>query len=104
MVLVCNVCHPKKGDWQYHQKGVLAIAKWYPGNNGGGNYYRNDDGEGMGKEFTDFLVEHEHAELPSEHYTQGAGQENPIRLEYESEGLPITPPQNKLLKVVKEKK
>lgn len=89
MVLICNVCHPKKGDWQYHQKGVLAIAKWYPGDNGGGQYYRNDDGELLGKEFVSFLEEHEHPEFASEHYTAGAGQENPIRLEYESEGLPI---------------
>jgi hypothetical protein len=93
MVLVCNVCHPNKGDWQYDQKGVLAIAKWYPA--GGfiagddGAYYRNDGGKGLGKEFVEFLSEHQHQEVASEHYSQGAGQENPVRLEYESEGLPI---------------
>ncbi len=93
MLLICNVCIPKRGDWQYHQKGTLIIAKWYPGGMGeeGAAYYRNDDGEGMGKEFLDFLEEHKHGEVASKDYTKGAGQENPVRLEYESEGLPILP-------------
>jgi hypothetical protein len=89
MVLVCNVCHPKKGEWEYKEKGVLIIAKWYPGDNGGGAYYRNDDGEGLGDQFLEFLEEHEHYEVASKHYLKGAGQENPVRIEYESEGLPI---------------
>lgn len=91
MVLVCNVCNPK--DWKYHTPGVLVIAKWYPSadgkTKGSGAYYRNDNGENMGKEFLDFLEEHEHLNIPSEDYTAGAGQENPIRLEYECDGLPI---------------
>lgn len=93
MLLICNVCHPKKGDWQYDDKGTLILAKWYPG--GGdiagdsGEYYRNDDGEHLAEEFLQFLEEHQHMEVASEHYTKGAGQENPVRIEYESEGLPI---------------
>lgn len=86
MVLICNVCVPKRGEWQYHQKGVMPIAKWYPG--GDGAYYRNNV-DSMGKEFAEFLIEHAHTEIPSEHYLVGAGQENPVRIEYESEGLPI---------------
>jgi hypothetical protein len=85
MVLVCNVCHPKKNKWKYGDKGVLVIAKWYPG----GAYYRNDDGTGMGNEFLKFLEEHNHPEFDSQFYSKGSGQENPIRLEYESESLPI---------------
>lgn len=85
MILVCNVCHPKKGDWKYGDKGILVIAKWYPE----GPYYRNDNGETMGIDFLKFLEEHNHPEIESEFYSVGAGQENPIRLEYESESLPI---------------
>lgn len=55
----------------------------------GASYYRNDDGENLGKQFLEFLDQHKHAEYPSEHYTAGAGQENPVRLEYECDGLPI---------------
>ena len=95
MILICNVCVPKNTTWVYGDKGVLAIAKWYPAGfiggkgKGAGAYYRNDGGKNMGKEFTDFLVEHEHQEFSSEHYKAGAGQENPIRLEYECIGEPI---------------
>ena len=85
MVLVCNVCNPVPNAWSYKdKKGVLIIAKWYPG----GPYYRNNN-DTMGQEFEYFLKEHNHDELPSKHYKKGAGQENPIRLEYESEGLPV---------------
>ena len=83
MVLICNICHPKKGEWKYKEKGVLVMAKWYPGDKGGGQYYRNDDGEGFGKEFCDFLEEHEHYEIASKNDLAGAGQEYPVRLEYE---------------------
>ena len=90
MLLICNVCHPKKGEWQYHDKGTLVLAKWYPGGSEdeGAPYYRNDNGELMGTEFLEFLEDHKHGEVASEHYTKGAGQENPVRIEYESEGLP----------------
>lgn len=90
MILLCNVCQPDNEKWQYHSKGVLAIAKWYPGGEDetGAAYYRNDNGEDMGKEFLQFLYDHRHGELASEHYTKGAGQENPVRLVYESVGLP----------------
>jgi hypothetical protein len=87
MVLVCNVCKPT--EWDYvDRKGVLPIAKWYPG--GGGEYYRNDFST-LGEEFKEFLIEHAHPELPSDHYTAGAGQPNPIRLEYESTDKPLLP-------------
>ena len=86
MVLICNVCNPS--DWKYHDKGVLAIAKWYPAGGfiaGDDGAYYNIDGESIQK----FLDEHQHKEVASEHYTAGTGQENPVRLEYESKGLPI---------------
>src|SRR3990167_10137255 len=95
MVLVCNVCVPKPNDWDYDKKmkGTLAIAKWYPAGvgigEGDGSYYTNfNDLDDWGKRFFDFLTKHQHQEVPSKHYTKGAGQENPVRLEYESEGLP----------------
>lgn len=93
MVLVCNVCVPEKDGWKsYDDKGVMAIAKWYPAGGflGGddGAYYRNNT-ETMGKDFEDFLIRHAHKELASEHYSAGAGQENPVRIEYENDGLPI---------------
>lgn len=91
MLLICNVCIPKKGDWQYHQKGTLVIAKWYPAGGfiGGdsGAYYSNSP-EKLGQNILEFLDRHQHKEVASEHYSEGAGQENPVRLEYESEGLP----------------
>lgn len=88
MVLVCNVCVPKPNDWTYDDRSkdkILVLAKWYPV----GAYYRNDNGETLGQDFLGFLDRHQHLETPSEHYTAGAGQENPVRIEYESEGLPI---------------
>jgi hypothetical protein len=88
MVLVCNVCKPK--DWDYiDKKGILPIAKWYPG----GAYYRNDTAS-MGEEFEKFMEEHSHIELASEHYLKGAGQPNPVRLEYESIDMPVLPTSN----------
>ena len=30
MILLCNVCKPNGSSWVYGDKGVLAIAKWYP--------------------------------------------------------------------------
>ena len=84
MALVCNVCVPKKDDWKWGDKGVLAIAKWYPG----APYYINNT-ESMGEGFEKFLEEHSHPELPSEYYLVGAHQDNPIRLEYESNSLPV---------------
>lgn len=70
MALVCKICVPKEDDWRWGDKGVMAIAKWYPG----GPYYRNNN-ETMGKDFEEFL---------EEHYHDGESGENPIRLEYES--------------------
>ncbi len=95
MVLVCNVCHPKKNDWDYdkNNKGIYVLAKWYPAGGGiggdDGAYYRNDNGEDLAKDFLEFLEKHQHKEVASQHYTKGAGQPNPIRIEYESEDLPI---------------
>lgn len=78
--------------------GVTAIAKWYPSNcplgeivEGSGAYYRNDNGKFFGEEFLAFLEKHSHEEFASESYFKGAGQPNPIRLEYESEDLPLLP-------------
>lgn len=95
MVLVCNVCVPKADDWGYTDKdkgNILVMAKWYPGGMGeeGAAYYSNRTAEQVGQEFLDFLEKHKHGEVESEHYTKGAGQENPVRLEYESYGKPVT--------------
>lgn len=84
MVLLCNVCQPTD-NWKYGEKGVLALAKWYPN----GAYYSNCSEMELGHKLLEFLEEHSHCELASEHYTKGAGQENPVRLVYESKGLPI---------------
>lgn len=92
MLLICNVCHPERpAKFTYGQDdGYLVIAKWYPADkHSSGAYYRNDEGRDMGKEFLVFLYNHSHEEVGSKHYKKGAGQENPVRLEYESEGLPI---------------
>lgn len=95
MFLVCNVCHPEvpaKFAISNNIDGAIHIAKWYPagGDFGGddGSYYSND-WENLGGRFFKFLQDHQHKEVASEHYTAGAGQENPVRIEYESEGLPI---------------
>lgn len=90
MFLVCNVCHPEiPAEFTISNDipGALAIAKWYPGGNGA--YYYNSSNEEWATRFQDFLDEHSHIEIKSEHYHVGAGQENPIRIEYESIGLPI---------------
>lgn len=79
MVLICNVCVPPKKEWKYGDKGVLPISKWYPGSS-----YSQVNCENINF----FLEEHNHPELASENYSEGAGQENPVRLEYESVGLP----------------
>lgn len=91
MYLVCNVCNPKDREDYWDGKGVLPLAKWYPGglDEKGSAYYRNDNGEKLAKEFLEFLNQHTHPEYPSECYTAGAGQDNPVRLEYEIDDLPI---------------
>lgn len=99
MLLICNVCHPERpAKFTYgHDDGYLHLAKWYPGGMGeeGAPYYRNDNGKNMGDEFLEFLDKHKHGELPSKYYLKGAGQENPVRIEYEIEGLPKLPIQKK---------
>lgn len=107
MILLCNVCQPSDGGWTYGQKGVLALAKWYPADFAGemrehgavpgdGAYYNNlmtgrDGAAKWANQFFDFLVKHEHSELPSEHYRAGAGQDNPVRMIYESIDMPVLP-------------
>lgn len=93
MILLCNVCQPSDTAWAYHEKGVLAITKWYPGGKGeeGAPYYSNRSSEQLGEALLTFLDEHKHGELPSQHHKKGAGQPNPIRLVYESEDLPKNP-------------
>lgn len=81
MVLVCNVCQPK--DWQYHTRGVLVVSKWYPGED---QWWI---GERSLENVNKFLGEHNHAELASEGYLKGAGQPNPVRLEYEIDQPPV---------------
>lgn len=82
MILLCNVCQPDDTKWRYHEKGVLVLSKWYPET----TYAGVTDLESINT----FLEEHDHPEVGSEHYSVGAGQENPVRLVYESKGLPIS--------------
>lgn len=105
MVLICNTCVPLGSDWPaFGSTALLHIAKWYPAEfisdirqargetaqPGDGAYYTNSDElEKWGKRFFDFLKEHEHTELRSGYYSAGAGQPNPVRLEYESVDLPV---------------
>lgn len=88
MLLLCNVCKPKD-EWSYsdrEKEGVLYLGKWYPP----GAYYTNKQFlEEWGKCFFDFLEQHQHLEVASKYYKAGAGQENPVRLVYENDGLPI---------------
>lgn len=85
MFLVCNVCHPEEpAEFRISNDidGALGMAKWYP--SGDGSYY------GINAERIDkFLIDHAHVELPSEHYLAGAGQPNPVRIEYESVDKPL---------------
>lgn len=70
MVLLCNVCQPDDTKWKFHEVGVQALAKWYPGEDG--SYY------GIVKESVDaFLIAHQHQEV------QAGGMEYPIRMVYE---------------------
>lgn len=85
MVLVCNTCIPVANNWNFNSKGILPISKWYPG----GSYYKVSGDMDWIKRFENFLEDHNHPEIASEHYGIGVGQENPIRIEYESVGLPI---------------
>ena|SRR5258708_6849647 len=94
MFLICNVCHPEipaEFTIAHEGKGFLHLAKWYPGSLGeeGAPYYRNDNGENLAEEFLQFLDEHKHGEIPTKGYFKGAGQPNPVRIEYESEDLPV---------------
>jgi hypothetical protein len=95
MYLICNVCHPEvPAEFIVTQitpeSGAIAIAKWYPGgmNEEGAPYYSNRSSEQLGDDILEFLDMHKHGEVASEKYLKGAGQENPVRLEYETEGLP----------------
>lgn len=85
MYMVCNVCNPTKNKWE-DDNGILYMGKWYPDTEGG---YVSMKDEELGNKIHTFWREHTHEELPSEHYLAGAGQENPVRIEYESDGLPI---------------
>lgn len=95
MILLCNMCVPPFKEWKYGNKGVLAIAKWYPAGGfiGGDNgaYYFNPDYKEWAIRIQIFFNEHQHRELASSHYKAGTGQENPVRLEYEIIGPPILP-------------
>lgn len=84
MILVCNVCVPDD-DFTYRDNGVLAIAKWYPGS----AYYYAGDLLKWAEVFFNFLIKHQHKELPSQNYLEGATQDNPVRLVYESISLPV---------------
>jgi hypothetical protein len=71
MLLVCNhCCPPSTGKWQYGDKGVIVIGKWYP--IGSYAYVNNEE---LGKRINDFMDNHTHEEETSTEY--------PLRLEYE---------------------
>jgi len=82
LIALCNVCQPDDEGWNFGDRGVMGMAKWYPS---GGSYYNFPPT----KTIENFFIEHSHPELPSEAYTVGAGQDNPIRFVYESVSLPI---------------
>jgi hypothetical protein len=85
MYLVCNVCKPKDEDLLDGEEGALCLAKWYPCI----PYYTNGTPEDKGIEMFEFFENHSHPEVASEGYEKGAGQENPVRLVYECDGLPV---------------
>jgi hypothetical protein len=86
MYLVCNACKPEDENSLNDDIGVLCLAKWYPS----GVYYTNtNDIKKWGEDFFMFLADHSHSEVPSKNYIAGAGQENPVRLVYEVDGLPV---------------
>lgn len=96
MFLICNVCHPEiPASFTINtitpESGAIHLAKWYPGgmNEEGAPYYRNDGGGNLAKEFLNFLDIHKHGEIRTKSYRKGAGQPNPVRIEYESEDMPI---------------
>lgn len=83
MMLVCNVCIPPGTNWVYQDAldgKVLHMGKWYPG----GAYYNAPEKAWL----DEFYENHSHPELASDDYSRGAGQDNPVRLEYESMSLP----------------
>lgn len=84
MYMVCNVCEPTE-DWQIFSNGVLYMGKYYPCTES----YASMSDEELGSRIHKFLKDHNHPEVASEHYSAGAGQENPVRISYERKGLPI---------------
>ena len=83
VMLVCNVCIPPGTNWVYQDAldgKVIHMGKWYPG-----SAYYNAPTKATLEEFYE---SHHHPELASEDYGRGAGQDNPVRLEYESVSMP----------------
>lgn len=66
MVLVCNVCAPVIGEWQYGQGVAFSFAKWYPG-----DAYESLNTQ-LQRMLNEFLAAHSHD-----------GMEHPLRMEYE---------------------
>jgi hypothetical protein len=75
MYLVCNVCLPP-GTREWPQPGdpaLLHIAKWYPA-----SPWYSQHPESLGDRVEKFFEDHMHPEIHL------AGEENPVRLEYET--------------------
>lgn len=66
-------------------KAFFHVAKWYPG--GDGAYYTSGSPE-YAEKLNQYFIDHAHPEIPSESYKAGAGQPNPVRLDYESDDPP----------------
>jgi hypothetical protein len=74
MLLVCNICVPPNTEWpRYGDPALLHIAKWYPT-----TPWYSSHPDSLGERVEKFLELHMHPEI------HPAGEENPIRLEYET--------------------
>jgi hypothetical protein len=109
MYLICNVCVPEGANWPSPHSGLIFhVAKWDPSGfvetpmldlpaapiqKGNAAYYTNQGNDEHKIDYVnrldEFLANHEHREFASENYSAGAGQPNPVRLEYESVDLPV---------------
>lgn len=87
MHFVCNVCLPEgedPKDYDHWREVSFHVAKWYPGDVGGGAWY-TQGGDWYSDKLDNFFLAHEHqGKYPG-------GVENPVRLEYEWTGTPIKP-------------
>lgn len=84
MYLVCNVCLPEGTEYDYDKwvKVSCHLAKWYPGEIG--EWYTNAQNFNFAEKLDKFFLDHAH----NDKYPGGV--ENPVRLDYEWTGTPLT--------------